>query len=1068
MLLAISKKDAIRRAAFGFFLFLGAMGSTRAQQAPSPLTGKIIHLYDPFNGAQPQVDLSGTGYDMPHETGNWYKFEFSSVGGSLQPWMNSFGIRTSDWHNFGPNGLGGSTSVWPESTTFKSASEIWIMVDPSGPDSAAPQIMTAPPKTVHVLNPWPINGPAMILSGKRVTMLADKENCGWYFAYILNGAASGYFASVADNQSWGKGGFDDPTPFDFTSLFASKGPDLWIVSQTEFYGANPGKLGTCTYEMAATVHDMAEAHPDYGDKGAPGGAGMVQTTLGPDHKPVGTSAAPGHFSTWFNTDPNAAPPLKGAETCVNLEMGKADDGLWYYDSYDVPKIHSFFPIDDFNTLDQNTGPSCYEDPSGGFHTAAAGDVHNFGFCMESHANFKYQRGQVFDFRGDDDVWVFINNKMVLDIGGVHTAKPGSVKLDTLGLTEGQTYPWDFFFCERKKCGSSLRIKTTIYFKQQRALDHADQPLPGGGTSYKVIKRIGGTGACGSSGDSLKEVAPGPLTFVLYQVGGDSIQELPKSTVSFGGINVGDGSVTVDTNKVAGLAPGQYRIVFYETASPRLRDEVRFTVLPHNVVELDPPYTVEATVGTVVKVVAANRFRDSLVAAAAPWVPIFPAGLSAFSDSGRTAKVVSGVSLTTAATGLDTLWLMGDPAATTDQTYTVSIPGSQKSVKVTFKLPPIDLPKAVSAALYDDDGDGRGDRLEVTYDRDISASLPKAMAYRWPSSNATDSSLGTDFASKLQGTTTLVFRGKALSAGILTAGDGVVKSTYAARGKDSTQSIPIQDKMGPVLRTATMHLGQSYDTLQLDFSEPLAPASRAANPGDLFGYKLGDSAAVVSIAPHDAVWAADGSAVSLTFPSSSTPEPKAGDFVRLNDGPGLAADAAGNRPGPQTRFHPITGDRRTGILTVTYREVVPDPALSAEPTFKVSLEASGADVKTVVDRTGRMGHLLQLELADYAVGDGVTVPEPSQVALNYSVALFTNLGVPVASEKRVLLCTDAVFQGDCRAHRGRVFVGWNYTSATRAKIATGAYVALFDFKVKVQGKTEASGNLKQIWGLLRKG
>jgi hypothetical protein len=555
--------------------------------------------------------------------------------------------------------------------------------------------------------------------------------------------------------------------------------------------------------------------------------------------------------------------------------------------------------------------------------------------------------------------------------------------------------------------------------------------------------------------------------VLYKVGGDSIQELPKKVSSFGGIQVGDSTVAVDTSKVTGLAPGQYRIVFYETASPRLRDEVRFTVSPHNVVEFDPPYTVEATVGTPVKIVAANRFRDSLVAQAVPWTPVFPAGVSVYTDAGMSAKIASGAKLATEATGLDTLWVMGDPAATAEQAYTFSIPGSSKSVKVTFKLPPLDLPKAVSASLYDDNGDGRGDRLEITYDRDITATLPKALAYRWPSSNAADSSLGTDFASKLQaGGKTLAFSGKALSAGILTSGEGVVKSTYAARGKDSVQIVPIQDKMGPVIRTASMRLGQAYDTLVLEFSEPIAKASQAAKPEDLFGYKLGDSAAAVSIAPHDATWV-DASTVSLTFASSSTPEPKAGDFVRLNDGPGLAADEAGNRPGSQTQFRRITGDKRTGIFTVTYREIPPDPALFAGPTFQPSLEASGADVKAVVEKTGRMGHLLQLDLADYAAGDGLTAPEPSQVSIDYSVALFTNLGVPVAAKKGSLLCTDAIFQGDCRAHRGRVFFGWNYTSDSRAKVATGAYVALFDFQVKVQGKTEAAGNLKQVWGLLRK-
>jgi fibro-slime domain-containing protein len=1056
-------KCAVRGAIFAFAVLCGALGAARAQaQDPSPLQGKIVHLYNPFSGADPILDMGSEKHPMAHEAGNWFRVSLDSVAF----YVKEFNFRTDDYQQkLGTTGLGQTTSFGVDA--FGAAKEIWIIVDPSGPSTAAPQVMTTAPKVVHLLNPWPVNGPVMILSGKRVSMLADRVNCGWYYAYILSGAASGYFASVADNQAYGKGGLDDPTPFDFATLFAGKGPDLWIVTQTEFYGSNPGIQGSCTYDMAATVHDMAEEHPDYGDKGPACGQGMVLSTLGPDHKPVGTAAAPKTFPSWFNSNPKADLPLKGDSTCVNLPMGKSDDGLWYYDSYDTPVSHSYFPIDDFNHLDKNTDSSCYETPTGGFPKTPG--LHNFGFCMETHATFKYEKGQVFDFRGDDDVWVFINNKLVLDIGGTHSAKPGKVNLDTLGLKVGDLYPWDFFFCERKKCGSSLRIKTTIYFKQKRALDHAEEPLTSGGTRYRVIKRIGGSGACGSSGDSLQEVAPGPLTFVLFKAGGDSIQELPKSAVSFGGINVGDGTVTVDTSKVTGLAPGQYRIFFYETASPLRRDNVPFTVSARNTVQFDPPYSVTAVLGATVKVVASDRFNDSLVAGAVPWTPSFPLGALVYADSTRNVRVTPGVSRATKPSGQDTLWVAGDPSATAEQSVILSVPGSTKSVKVTFNLPPLDLPKAVSAGIYDDDGDGRGDRLEVVYDRDISAALPKAISYRWPGSNAADSSLGADFASKLQaGGKTLVFAGKALSAVILTAGDGTVKSTYAARGKDSTQVVPIQDKMGPVIRTAAMHLGQAYDTLRLEFSEAIAAASRAANAVELFGYKLGDSAAVSAIAPQKAEWDKDGIGVSLIFASNSIPEPKAGDYVRLNDGPALAADAAGNRPGSQTRFRLITGDKRTGILTVTYREIPPDPAHFAGNTFQTSLQPSGAEIKDVVNRTGLMGHLLQVDLADYAAGDGITVPEPSQVALDYTVGLFTNHGVPVAFKKGTLLCTDKdVYQGDCRAHRGRLFFGWNYTSDAHEKVATGAYVALFDFKVKVKGKSQADGSLKQIWGLLRR-
>jgi hypothetical protein len=328
--------------------------------------------------------------------------------------------------------------------------------------------------------------------------------------------------------------------------------------------------------------------------------------------------------------------------------------------------------------------------------------------------------------------------------------------------------------------------------------------------------------------------------------------------------------------------------------------------------------------------------------------------------------------------------------------------------------------------------------------------------------------GADLASRLEGGTRIVIRGTPLSTGILTAGQGRFESTYGARGKDSVQSIPIDDRIGPVLKAASMHLGQAVDTLRLEFSEPLAAPARAANAADLFGYKLGDAAAIVPVPPQEALWAADGSAVALTFPSDSSPEPKAGDFVRLND---LAAvtDAAGNRPGPQTRLRVITGDKRTGIQTLKdYREIPADPGIFSGPPLRISLEPPSAMVKAVVERTGRLGPLLEADLADYAAGDGLSVPEPGQVSLEYDLSLFTNLGAPVLARKGSLPCTDQeVFQGDCRAHRGRLFFGWNYLSETGNKAATGAYVAVFNFQVKVQGRTEASGGIKQVWGILRR-
>jgi fibro-slime domain-containing protein len=81
--------------------------------------------------------------------------------------------------------------------------------------------------------------------------------------------------------------------------------------------------------------------------------------------------------------------------------------------------------------------------------------------------FKYNGGEVFTFRGDDDLWVFVNGKLGLDLGGVHGALEGTLDLDAnaarLGVTPGNVYALDFFQAERHTSESNFRIETNLVF-----------------------------------------------------------------------------------------------------------------------------------------------------------------------------------------------------------------------------------------------------------------------------------------------------------------------------------------------------------------------------------------------------------------------------------------------------------------------------------------------------------------------------------------------------------------------------------------------------------------------------
>jgi len=91
-------------------------------------------------------------------------------------------------------------------------------------------------------------------------------------------------------------------------------------------------------------------------------------------------------------------------------------------------------------------------------------LHNFFFTSRITSWFKYDASEALelDFLGDDDLWVFINERLAVDLGGVHYATKGSILLDAtaasaLGLATGGVYRIDVFHAERKLESSSLQV-----------------------------------------------------------------------------------------------------------------------------------------------------------------------------------------------------------------------------------------------------------------------------------------------------------------------------------------------------------------------------------------------------------------------------------------------------------------------------------------------------------------------------------------------------------------------------------------------------------------------------------
>jgi fibro-slime domain-containing protein/RHS repeat-associated protein len=208
----------------------------------------------------------------------------------------------------------------------------------------------------------------------------------------------------------------------------------------------PSSTASSAIVLNATVRDLKDSHPDF-EKGISGHVtGLVRNQLGTDSKPVfagpngvGAITDATSFSQWYNDAPGI-----NLKTVLPLELKEtaSGSGVFTYESSD------FFPID--GQLFGNQGRS-----------------HNFHFTLELHSNFTYKGGEVFQFTGDDDIWVFIDKRLVVDLGGVHAPVSGAVNLDTLGLTPGQTYSFNFFFAERHTSGSNFRLQTSINLEPDR-------------------------------------------------------------------------------------------------------------------------------------------------------------------------------------------------------------------------------------------------------------------------------------------------------------------------------------------------------------------------------------------------------------------------------------------------------------------------------------------------------------------------------------------------------------------------------------------------------------------------